>query len=224
VGSDTVQREAAAADTELVGNRFRDESGFGMLELLIAMVVLNVGLFALVGAFNASTVTVRRASYVAAATAVADKQMEIYRSLQNCAIWLDPTSFPAANVTSAYKSDTTAYLGLTFFDKSASTATQGAAPWATSSTSTAVNTAWKADIPTSCTPVASVTPPTAATKATQTIAGPDGANYTVYTYIVITQPTSGTYVKQVTITVRDPTNAAKVLARQSTYFNPIAAP
>jgi hypothetical protein len=87
-----------------------------------------------------------------------------------------------------------------------------------------VNTAWKADIPTSCTPVAGVTPPAAATKATQVMAGPDGANYTVYTYIVITQPTSGTYVKQVTITVRDPNNAAKVLARQSSYFNPIAAP
>jgi type II secretory pathway pseudopilin PulG len=195
-----------------------------MLELLIAMVVLNVGLFALVGAFNASTVTIRRASFVAAATAVADKQMEIYRSLQNCAIWLDPTTFPAANVTSAYKSDTTAYLGLTFFDKSQSTATQGAAPWATSSTSNSVNTAWKTDIGTSCTPVANVTPPAAATKAIQTIAGPDSTNYTVYTYMVITQPTSGSYVKQVTITVRDPKDSTKVLARQSSYFNPLTAP
>src|SRR3954462_14340540 len=102
----------------LVTARLRHEGGFGMLELLIAMVVMNVGLFALVGAFNASTVTLRRASFVGAATAVGDKQMEIYRSPKNCAIWLDPTTFPAANVTSAYKSDTTSYLGLAFFDKS----------------------------------------------------------------------------------------------------------
>jgi type II secretory pathway pseudopilin PulG len=199
-----------------------------MIELLIAMVVLNVGLFALVGAFNASSVTIRRASFVGSATAVADKQMEIYRSLQHCAIWLDPASFPAANVTSAYKSDTTAYLGFTFFDKSQSVATQGAAPWATSSTSTSVNTSWKADIPTSCTPVANVTPPSAATQAIQTVAGPDGTSYPVYTYIVIVQPTSsgtdGTFVKQVTITVRDPKDSTKVLARQSSLFNPLAAP
>jgi type II secretory pathway pseudopilin PulG len=195
-----------------------------MLELLIAMVVLNVGLFALIGAFNAASVAITRASFIGAATAVADKQMEIYRSLQNCAIWLDPTTFPAANVTSAYKSDTTAYLGLTFFDKSQSAAAQGAMPWSTSNTSTAVNTAWKADIGTSCTPSAGVTPPSAATKAIQTMAGPDGTTYTVYTYIVITAPSNGTYVKQVTITVRDPKNSAKVLARQSSLFNPLAAP
>jgi type II secretory pathway pseudopilin PulG len=195
-----------------------------MLELLIAMVVMNVGLFALVGAFNASSVTIRRASFVGAATAVADKQMEIYRSLENCAIWLDPTTFPAANVTSAYRSDTTAYLGLAFFDKSQSAATQAAAPWSTNQTSQSVNTSWKTDIPTWCAPVANVTPPPSATKAIQTIPGPDGANYQVYTYIVITQPTSGTYVKQVTITVRDPNNSAKVLARQSSYFNPLTAP
>jgi type II secretory pathway pseudopilin PulG len=211
-----------------VASRARDESGFGMLELLIAMVILNVGLFALVGAFNGSTVAIRRASYTAAATAVADKQMEIYRSLQNCAIWLDPTTFPAANVTSAYKSDTTAYLGLTFFDKSQSTSSQGAMPWSTSSTSTSINTAWKGDIGTSCTPAGGgVTPPTAATQAMQNVAGPDGATYIVYTYIVIMQPTSGsytgTYVKQVTITVRDPADSTRVIARQSSIFSPLTA-
>lgn len=196
-----------------------------MLELLIAMVILNVGLFALVGAFNGSTVSMRRASYVASATAVADKQMEIYRSLENCAIWLDPASFPAANVTSAYKSDTTAYLGLTFFDKSQSTAAQAAMPWSTTATSQSVQTNWKTDIPTYCN---TVTPPTAATQAMQTVTGPDGANYTVYTYIVIMQPTgggsTGSYVKQVTVTVRDPNDSTRVLARESSIFNPITAP
>jgi type II secretory pathway pseudopilin PulG len=200
-----------------------------MLELLIAMVILNVGLFALIGAFNGSTVAIRRASYQAAAVAVADKQMEIYRSLENCGIWLDPTTFPAANVASAYKSDTTAYLGLSFFDKSQSTAAQGAMPWSTSSTSKNVSTNWKGDIDTSCTTVASGwNPPTTATQAIQTVTGPDGATYTVYTYIVIMQPTSGSYTgsyaKQVTITVRDPNDSTKVLARQSSIFSTLTAP
>jgi hypothetical protein len=73
-----------------------------------------------------------------------------------------------------------------------------------------------------------VTPPTAATQAMQTVNGPDGAAYTVYTYIVIMQPTSGsstgTYVKQVTITVRDPVDSTKVIARQSSIFSPLTAP
>jgi len=59
-----------------MGIRIREESGFGLLELLIAMVVLNVGLFAVVGVFNGATVAMGRASTISAATAVADKQME----------------------------------------------------------------------------------------------------------------------------------------------------
>lgn len=67
-----------------------------MLELLIAMLVLNIGIFALVGAFNAGTVAVSRAGSISSATTIADRQMEVYRSLQNCAIWLDQWLMPAA--------------------------------------------------------------------------------------------------------------------------------
>src|SRR3954453_17433443 len=79
----------------------RHESGFGMLELLIALVVLNVGLFALVGAFNASSVSINRARYISAAVAVADRQMETDRGLTNCAIWLDQWLMPASGATGA---------------------------------------------------------------------------------------------------------------------------
>jgi hypothetical protein len=41
------------------------------------------------------------------------------------------------------------------------------------------------------------------------------------------QPTSGsytgTYVKQVTITVRDPADSTRVIARQSSIFSPLTA-
>jgi type II secretory pathway pseudopilin PulG len=207
--------------------RLRDESGFGLLELLIAMVILNVGLFAIVGAFNGATVAIARAGTVSSATAVADKQMEIYRSLQSCAIWIDATSFPSKDAGSAYQDDTQAYtdlyttLPVAFFDKSASVTDQGLLPWATSATSAALNVPWNGDIPTSCTPTASVTPPSTATKAIQDIAGPDGAPYHVYTYIIITQPSGGTYMKQVTVVVRDPRDASKILARETSLFNPI---
>lgn len=224
--------------------RLQDESGFGLLELLIALVVLNVALFATITAFNASTVAIARSGKVTAATAVADKQMEIYRSLQNCAIWLDPTTFPATSGGSAddalYRGDTNAYSYIqngtkqtvAFFDKSQSVAAQGQLAWATSSTSQAINAPWNGDIPTSCTPTANVTPPATAIRAeatgTNAIPGPDGTMYPVFTYIIIDQPSAAsgtipgsTYVKQVTIVVRDPNVHSRVLARETTVFNPI---
>jgi Tfp pilus assembly protein PilV len=93
--------------------RLRHEGGFGMLELLIAMVVLNVGLFALVGAFNASSVSINRARYISAAVAVADRQMETYRGLTNCAIWLDQWLMPASGTT--YANFTQAFNGTATF-------------------------------------------------------------------------------------------------------------
>ena len=220
--------------------RLQDESGFGLLELLISLVILNIALFATITAFNASTVAIARSGKVTAATSVADKQMEIYRSLQNCAIWLDPTTFPATSGGTAddalYRADTNAYSYIqngtkqtvAFFDKSQTTAIQGQLPWSTSATSQAVNAPWNGDIPTSCTPTAGTTPPTAATKAENTVAGPDGTLYPVFTYIIIDQPSAAsgtipgsTYVKQVTIVVRDPKLHSRQLARETTVFNPI---
>ncbi len=236
--------------------RARDESGFGMLELLIAMVVLNVGLFALVGAFNASTVAIRRAGDKAAATAVADKQMEVYRGLGSCAIWLDSVLMPATGST--YALDTQSFNGtatsspqVAYWNSGASANSQY---WATDGVTTAnvagqtnlASCAWKAQgsanvysLPLTATTGANnattgidslglVTPPTSASisavKPVQTIAGPDGVNYSVYTYIIFVQPTSGEYAKQVTVAVYDPRNTARVLVRETSVFDPTAAP
>ena len=98
----------------LVTARLRHEGGFGMLELLIALVVLNVGLFALVGAFNASSVSINRARYTSAAVAVADRQMETYRGLTNCAIWLDQWLMPASGTT--YANYTQGFNGTSSFN------------------------------------------------------------------------------------------------------------
>jgi Tfp pilus assembly protein PilV len=57
--------------------RARDESGFGMLELLMAMVMLNVGILAVVGAFSSGNVALARASRISTAAALANKQMEV---------------------------------------------------------------------------------------------------------------------------------------------------
>ena len=231
--------------------RLQDESGFGLLELMIALVVLNIALFATITAFNSSTIAIARSAKITAATAVADKQMEIYRSLQNCAIWLLPSNpgglpsgvnaIPTPTSTAAddviYRNDTNAYSyaqngtkqTVAFFDNTLTGTSQAQLPWATNLTSQVVNTPWNGDIPTSCTPTAGTTPPPAATYAIQPIAGPNGDKFIVMTYIIIDQPAAAsgtipgsTYVKQVTVVVRDPVNHSRVLARETTVFNPLS--
>jgi type II secretory pathway pseudopilin PulG len=86
-----------------VRRRLRSEDGFGLMELLIAMVLLNVGLVALLAAFISGSTAVRRASRISTASTLADTQMELYRALTYSAIALDPSSIPA---TTPYTSDT----------------------------------------------------------------------------------------------------------------------
>jgi Tfp pilus assembly protein PilV len=72
----------------------RDESGFGLIELLIAMVVLNIGILAIVAAFNAGIITLNRASRVTTAGVLADQQMELYRAITYDSIRLAAATIP----------------------------------------------------------------------------------------------------------------------------------
>jgi Tfp pilus assembly protein PilV len=74
----------------------RDESGFGLIELLIAMVVLNIGILAIVAAFNAGIITLSRASRVTTAGVLADQQMELYRAITYDSIRLAAATIPAS--------------------------------------------------------------------------------------------------------------------------------
>jgi Tfp pilus assembly protein PilE len=76
--------------------RSRQEAGFGLVELLMAMTILNIGILAVVAAFNSGIVTLRRSGMTATASVLADKQMELYRSLTYGAIALDPSSIPSS--------------------------------------------------------------------------------------------------------------------------------
>src|SRR3954452_8477391 len=69
------------ADSRGVHLRARDQSGFGMLELLMAMVMLNVGILAIVAAFSSGNSALARANRISTASALADKQLESYRGL-----------------------------------------------------------------------------------------------------------------------------------------------
>ncbi len=74
----------------------RDEAGFGIVELVIAMAMLSVGVLALAAAFSSGSLALRNAGQTATATAIADAQLERYRALRNCAIYIDQATAPAA--------------------------------------------------------------------------------------------------------------------------------
>ena len=83
--------------------RLRSERGFGLIELLMAMVMLNIGILAIVAAFNSGTVALNRASKISTASALADSQMELYRAITYNTIALDSTAL--GSVDNTYKCD-----------------------------------------------------------------------------------------------------------------------
>lgn len=84
-------------------NRLRtEERGFGLVELVMAVTILNVSLLALVAAFNSASIVTKRASQVSTATVLADRQMELYRSLKYSKIGLETGLVTTANADTRY--------------------------------------------------------------------------------------------------------------------------
>ena len=196
--------------------RLRSEEGFGLIELSIAMVMLNIGILAIVAAFNSGAVALQRASLVANATTLADTFMERYRGYRNCQIYLDTASAGGIPTTGTYATDP------------AYNATQITQTYAGSGT-----------LPATCTmSTAAWTCPTVASSAQMAVAahdtcavGPDGRSYIVDLYIKAVTVSGGTtsggtaysggIQKQVTVVVRDPNVTTRVLARETSIFNPV---
>jgi type II secretory pathway pseudopilin PulG len=83
--------------------RLRDQSGFGLMELLVAMFMLNIGILAMLAAFNSGIWSLRRASKAATASTLADTQIELYRGLKYGSIALDSSAL--AGVDNVYSCD-----------------------------------------------------------------------------------------------------------------------
>jgi Tfp pilus assembly protein PilE len=86
--------------------RLRNEDGFGLIEVLIAIVMLNVGILALVAAFNSGALAIQRASQAATASTLAEKQMELYRAQIYVNVALDTSATATASGNSVYAGDT----------------------------------------------------------------------------------------------------------------------
>lgn len=208
------------------------ESGSALIELLMAMVMLNIAIFALIATFQSGSMALRRASVASSGAAVGDKVMETYRGLQNKAIYLSapaatggsdvagmPNGIPNNTSTwyAAYSANTSSFGG-TYYNY----ATPGNSPlWVTQSTTGA----GYSPIPASSAAAVPAGLPIDPTKAVQKVTGPDGQSYPVYSYIFMVQPSASYgYLKQVTIMVFDPQAPTKVISRQSSVFDPNVAP
>jgi Tfp pilus assembly protein PilV len=181
----------------VISTRVREESGFGVVELLIAMTVMVVGIMAIVAGLGSGIIAVKRAGDESTAAALADTQMEAYRALPNCAIYLVDSTTDVAQAGPAYTADP-AYNG------DATKRIQDNTPLLPSG------------------PCAMASTPTNLTTAHQSLTGADGRSYWVDTYIVAGTAVTGTLVKKVTLVVRDPKDATNgtALVRESSEFTP----
>jgi Tfp pilus assembly protein PilV len=177
--------------------RLRSEDGFGLIELLMAIVLLNIGILAIVAAFQSGAASLRRASHISTASALADQQMEGYRALVYAQIGFD--SGQMSGLDNTYKCDSV--LGVscpnTVTTCSTGSCTDGTVPVLACGTA---NT---------CLP-------------RRTVSGansPDAYTYRIDSYILYKTQASGRQLKQITVVVRDGTTPSKTLARLTSTFD-----
>lgn len=101
-------------DEQTLLARLRSDGGFGLVELLIAMVVTMIAVMGLVAALSSSHVSLLRASRISTSAAIASAQLERYRAIRYTEIRLDQASVTGADST--YKGDV-AYTGVTDADR-----------------------------------------------------------------------------------------------------------
>lgn len=171
------------------------EDGFGLVELLVAMVILQVALLALVGAFGAGSVALGRASRANTAQALANQQMELYRSMTYDPIGLDTAGAPT---TGMYVADTSV-CAASQTPVCANTGPRnnaGTSPWSctVASGSTSVSLYYSANGINPC----------VAHRLVSGTSSPDGMTYYVDTYIKLTASSATQRAfKQISVVVRD---------------------
>ncbi len=186
------------------------EGGFGLVELLIAMVILQIALLAIVGAFGAGSVALGRASRANTAQALANQQLELYRSMTYDPIGLDTAGAPT---TGMYIADTTVCP-----------AAQSPVCGNTGPRNNPNTSSWSCTAASGATSVslyysANGINPCIAHRQVSGANAPDGMNYYVDTYIQLTaSTTTQRSYKQISVLVRDGATG-KVLVKEVTTMD-----
>jgi type II secretory pathway pseudopilin PulG len=185
-----------------VSKRLRSDRGMGLIELLIAMTVLQIAIFAVFAMLQAGGLAILRASRVSAANAAGERQLELYRGQLFSNVGLSSTAVAAAGGDATH----TGTDGLYTDDNAAD-----AAEW---NGGTQVDPAGAvppslacASSPPECLPI-------------QTVTGPDSRSYRLDSYVRTVTPSSGRSVKRVTVVVRRADDLSLApLARLSASFD-----
>jgi Tfp pilus assembly protein PilE len=86
--------------------RLHDERGQGLIELVVAMVVITVAVLALMAAYDEGFISLHKSARTNAAATLAETQLELYSSLPYTAVGLDSTKLATAKASdSTYLSD-----------------------------------------------------------------------------------------------------------------------
>ena len=160
----------------------------------MAMVMLNVGILAIVAAFSSGNAALARASRISTASALADKQLELYRGADHDNVAFTTTEWNSAVADSTYTGDTVFQTNML----------NPTAPKALVGTVTNCPTAV----------------PSQACDPSFTVTGADHRSYRVDTYLYYDTPSFGNQLKTITVVVRNGTNTAKTLARVTSTFDP----
>jgi Tfp pilus assembly protein PilV len=193
-----------------VGIKLRDQSGQGLIEVIIAMIFLAVAVAAVLALMTAGAISLQRGSQKGTALTLADKQLETFRTLAYQYIRLDGTAIPPSGAyVTAHSTDATI-------------------PASTPSCTTPPGTSNCLVVGTSSGETPCGTGPACAVPR-QSVTGPDHRTYEVDTYITYTTPSSvttgvltvtGRPVKNVLVTVRDPARTNDpVVARTGSIFD-----
>jgi Tfp pilus assembly protein PilV len=86
--------------------RLRNEDGFTLIELTIAMTLLTLGILSLVAAYSSGYVAIKQATRVSSASMIADSQMERFRALGYTSIALNTSCGATCAEDSTYTGDT----------------------------------------------------------------------------------------------------------------------
>lgn len=174
----------------------------GLIELLIAMTVLQIAIFAVFAMLQAGAFSILRASRVSAANAAGERQMELYRGQLYRSIGLSTTAVAAAALDATHTGTDALFTGDNAADAVEWNGGTQVDPALAVPPSLACATS-----PPECTPI-------------RTVSGPDGNNYRLDSYVRTVNVTSGRPVKRVTVVVRRADNlSAAPLARLSASFD-----
>ena len=97
--------------------RARDEEGFGVVELLAAMVVLSIAVLALMASYDQAFFSLHSSARTSSAALLGNNQLELYGSLPYASIGLDQSTLASVKASdTVYTSDEAGLAGATGTD------------------------------------------------------------------------------------------------------------